>query len=48
MLTLANAKFLFGCRGINIDILAREPLWEDGVDYRCGTGHGVSDGNGHH
>ena len=20
---------------------AREPLWEDGVDYRCGTGHGV-------
>ena len=41
MLTLANAKFLFGCRGSNLDILAREPLWEDGVDYRCGTGHGV-------
>ena len=41
MLTLANAKFLFGCRGSNLDILAREPLWEDSVDYRCGTGHGV-------
>nr|WP_288809244.1 aminopeptidase P family protein [uncultured Anaerostipes sp.] len=41
MLTLANAKFLFGCRGSNLDILAREPLWEDGIDYRCGTGHGV-------
>ena len=27
MLTLANAKFLFGCRGSNLDILAREPLW---------------------
>ena len=37
MLTLANAKFLFGCRGSNLDILAREHLWEDGVDYRCGT-----------
>lgn len=41
MLTLADAKFLFGCRGSNLDILAREPLWEEGVDYQCGTGHGV-------
>lgn len=41
MLTLADAKFLSGCRGSNLDILAREPLWEEGVDYRCGTGHGV-------
>lgn len=41
MLTLADAKFLHGCRGSNLDILAREPLWEHGVDYRCGTGHGV-------
>lgn len=31
MLTLANAKFLFGCRGSNLDILAREPLWEDAL-----------------
>lgn len=39
-LTLANAKFLKGCDGRNLDILAREPLWQMGVDYRCGTGHG--------
>ncbi len=41
MLLLADAKFLAGCRGSNLDILAREPLWETGLDYRCGTGHGV-------
>lgn len=41
MLNLADAKFLYGCRGINLDILARGPLWQQGIDYRCGTGHGV-------
>lgn len=41
MLNLANAKFLSGCTGRNLDILAREPLWEIGMDYKCGTGHGV-------
>lgn len=41
MLNLANAKFLHGCRGMNLDILARGPLWELGIDYKCGTGHGV-------
>jgi len=40
-LNLANAKFLYGCAGINLDILARGPLWDMGIDYRCGTGHGV-------
>ena len=40
-LNLASAKFLYGCRGVNLDILAREPLWELGMDYKCGTGHGV-------
>lgn len=40
-LNLANAKFLYGCTGMNLDILARGPLWELGIDYRCGTGHGV-------
>lgn len=39
-LNLANAKFLYGCCGQNLDILARGPLWDMGVDYRCGTGHG--------
>lgn len=40
-LALANAKFLAGCTGPNLDILARGPLWELGIDYKCGTGHGV-------
>ena len=41
MLNLANAKFLYGCTGIALDILARGPIWDMGIDYRCGTGHGV-------
>ncbi len=41
MLNLANATFLYGCKGINLDILARGPLWNMGIDYKCGTGHGV-------
>lgn len=40
-MNLANAKFLYGCCGLNLDILARGPLWDLGIDYRCGTGHGV-------
>ncbi len=40
-LNLANAKFLYGCTGINLDILSRGPLWQLGIDYQCGTGHGV-------
>ncbi len=40
-LQLANAKFLYGCSGLNLDILARGPLWDMGIDYKCGTGHGV-------
>ena len=41
MLALTNAHFLKGCTGYNLDILARQPLWDIGMDYRCGTGHGV-------
>ncbi len=40
-MNLANARFLYGCRGINLDILARGPLWDQDLDYKCGTGHGV-------
>lgn len=40
-LNLASAKFLYGCTGRNLDILSREPLWKLGIDYKCGTGHGV-------
>lgn len=41
MLAVADTKFLYGCTGRNLDIMAREPLWEIGIDYKCGTGHGV-------
>ncbi len=40
-LRLANARFLSGCRGINLDILARGPIWDMALDYRSGTGHGI-------
>lgn len=41
MIQLSKAKFLEGCTGINLDILARQPLWDIHIDYKCGTGHGV-------
>ena len=41
MIRLSKAKFLHGCRGYNLDVLARSPLWEQGIDYKCGTGHGI-------
>lgn len=41
MLQLSAAHFLHGCSGRNLDILARQPLWDRGIDYKCGTGHGV-------
>ena len=41
MIDLSIAEFLHGCRGINLDILARGPLWKMALDYKCGTGHGV-------
>ncbi|MBQ9927503.1 MAG: aminopeptidase P family protein [Lachnospiraceae bacterium] len=41
MLRLKNAKFLYGAKGINLDVLAREVFWEKGLDYKHGTGHGV-------
>lgn len=40
-LNLAAAKFKYGCTGLNLDYLARGPLWELGEDYNHGTGHGV-------
>ena len=41
MLNLGNAKFRYGCTGVNLDYLARGPLWELGQDFNHGTGHGV-------
>ncbi len=38
---LASAVFKKGITGVNLDVLARGPLWELGYDYNHGTGHGV-------
>jgi Xaa-Pro aminopeptidase len=40
-INLASAKFPFGTKGIQLDILARKPLWKNGLNYGHGTGHGV-------
>lgn len=40
-LNLAGAVFRSGCTGVNLDLLARAPLWEQGLDFNHGTGHGV-------
>lgn len=41
MINLSKIKFLYGITGTNLDILARQFLWNIGIDYKCGTGHGV-------
>lgn len=41
MINLARAKFLYGCKGYNLDILARQPMWNQNIDFKHGTGHGV-------
>ena len=38
---LSLAVFLHGTRGIQLDILARQNLWKESINYGCGTGHGV-------
>ncbi|MCM1284314.1 MAG: aminopeptidase P family protein [Muribaculaceae bacterium] len=40
-LNLASVRFLQGCSGLNLDIVAREPFWEANLDFKHGTGHGV-------
>ena len=41
MLNLQSVTFMKGLSGNQLDILARKDIWEQGIDYRCGTGHGV-------
>ena len=41
MLRLGNVKFLHGCRGLNLDYVAREVFWQRGLNFDHGTGHGV-------
>ena len=40
-INLISSKFLQGTSGHVLDILARQPLWNQGIDYKSGTGHGV-------
>lgn len=40
-IALSAVKFLHGTTGANLDVLARQPIWQQGIDYKCGTGHGV-------
>lgn len=40
-LRLAHARFLYGCSGMNLDILARAPFWDNNLNFNHGTGHGV-------
>lgn len=40
-LRLGAARFRHGCSGLSLDCLAHGPLWEIGMDYNHGTGHGV-------
>ena len=41
MLRLMGAVFKEGAKGVSLDVLAREALWQAGLDYNHGTGHGV-------
>ncbi len=41
MIALSKSKFPYGTKGCHLDILARKPLWENGLNYGHGTGHGV-------
>lgn len=40
-ISLAKCKFPAGARGSQIDILARKALWDAGINYLHGTGHGI-------
>ncbi len=40
-IALARLRFLHGATGSKIEMVARQPMWAEGLDYKCGTGHGV-------
>ena len=41
MIAVSTARFPKGTSGAQLDILARQFLWADGITYNHGTGHGV-------
>ncbi|MCL2058351.1 MAG: aminopeptidase P family protein [Oscillospiraceae bacterium] len=40
-IALASARILYGATGGHIDSIARKVMWDHGMDYKCGTGHGI-------
>jgi Xaa-Pro aminopeptidase len=40
-ISIARARFPYGTKGYQIDVLARKALWDSGLNYGHGTGHGV-------
>ena len=47
-LNLSRLKFLHGCKGSNVDVIARAQMWSLGLDYKHGTGHGIGQFLGGH
>lgn len=41
LIAISTVRFPVGTRGVDIDALARHALWQRGLDYAHGTGHGV-------
>lgn len=41
LIAFSRARFLAGSTGTNLDALARAPLWAEGLNYKCGSGHGI-------
>jgi len=41
MIAIATLRFPAGTTGVQIDAFARRPLWDAGLDYDHGTGHGI-------
>ena len=41
VIRLSMAKFMYGAYASALDIYARGVMWDNGMDYKCGTGHGI-------
>jgi Xaa-Pro aminopeptidase len=40
-IALATTRFLYGSTGTYLDVIPRRVMWAEGMDYKCGTGHGI-------
>ncbi len=41
LIALSDCVFIQGSTGRPIDMMARQIMWKEGMDYKCGTGHGI-------